>query len=214
MLCRRRVLLISARSAHIYNVSLTQNRKTVGFEVERREYDGFCRRIGVSPEDGLSEDALFELYAQPGNDVNTDFRALFPKDLPMDGGERAVGGSSWKGWCFGRRTKMGDGDPCFFLGPLVAADTDTATALVVAALRGAAVETKLRSDTATSGAFSVQLIGLEGPDSNLEMPKRVLESLGFKPGSQSRYMVREAQGSAIYPTGGRGVIAAAGFEYA
>ena len=155
MLCRRRVLLISARSAHIYNFSFTQNRKTVGLEVERREYDGFCRRIGVSPEDGLSEDALFELYAQPGNDVNTDFRALFPKDLPIDGGERAVGGSSWKGWCFGRRTKMGDGDPCFFLGPLVAADTDTATALVVAALRGAAVETKLRSDTATSGAFSV-----------------------------------------------------------
>jgi hypothetical protein len=40
-------------------------------------YADVCRRIGASPDVGFSEDALFELYAQPGNDVRADYFRLF-----------------------------------------------------------------------------------------------------------------------------------------
>jgi hypothetical protein len=40
-------------------------------------YADVCRRIGASPDVGFGEDALFELYAQPGNDVRADYVRLF-----------------------------------------------------------------------------------------------------------------------------------------
>lgn len=45
------------------------NRQTVGVEVDKEEFDAFCRRVGVDPEQGLGEDALFEIYAQPGESL-------------------------------------------------------------------------------------------------------------------------------------------------
>ena len=40
-------------------------------------YADVCSRIGASPDVGFGEDALFELYAQPGNDVRGDYFRLF-----------------------------------------------------------------------------------------------------------------------------------------
>ena len=40
-------------------------------------YADVCSRIGASPDVGFGEDALFELYAQPGNDVRGDYSRLF-----------------------------------------------------------------------------------------------------------------------------------------
>lgn len=216
------------------------NRKTVGVEVEQEEFDAFCRRIGVSPAQGLGEDALFEIYAQPGNNVQSDFQVLFgntqdaittqegqggcPRlpggnapwcackqdkkgELCWDGGSS---GTPLKGYVFGRAKQSVSGSSTFALGPLVAGDTETATALVLAFLRGAAVHEKLKDAT---GQIRVELIGLEGPGCDVEATRQILESLGFKSGGQSRYMVR-GRAADIYPQGGRGLIAASSFEYA
>lgn len=214
------------------------NRKTVGVEVDQAEFDAFCRRIGASPDQGLAEDALFEIYAQPGNNVEHDFQVLFGNSenalalqdqgtAELAGCPRLPGGTApwcactekkgklcWdggnvstplKGWVFGRPTQLQSGSSSFALGPLVASDTETATALILAALRGAAVHHKL---TDAKGEIQIELLG-----EDVETTRLILESLGFKSGEQSLFMVRGSAAD-IYPVGGRGLIAVSSFEYA
>lgn len=187
------------------------NLETVGIEVQEKEYEAFCRRVGVSPADGFSEDALFEIYAQPGNSVTYDASVVFggaagPR-MQMAGG--GGGSSPPRGWVLGRRTAAAEGSG-YFIGPLVARDAECATALLIAALRGAAVDHKLRDG---SGQFKVELLGVEAPGMPQAEASLVLESLGFKAGGLSRYMVRGSAGK-IYPEGGSRIIAASSFEYA
>ena len=59
------------------------NRKTVGIEVEKREFDAFCRRVGIDPEQGLGEDALFEIYAQPGEPAHNHPRTRRRANCPF-----------------------------------------------------------------------------------------------------------------------------------
>jgi RimJ/RimL family protein N-acetyltransferase len=225
------------------------NQKTVGILVEEAEFKSFCRRVGADPALGLGEDALFEIYAQPGNDVNSDYRILFasseaggqgpalqaqqagaaPGCPRLPGGyapwcacndKTKIGALCWssnegdtplRGYVMGRPTRSG-----FALGPLVAADAETATALLVAALRGAAVDHKLKDK---KGDIEIELLEWQGPGSDPGIAEGVLESLGLKPGGQSRFMVRAPSGGnsmqALYPAGARGgLIAASSFEYA
>jgi GNAT superfamily N-acetyltransferase len=193
------------------------NFETVGMGVQEKEYEAFCRRVGVSPAEGFSEDALFEIYAQPGNSVTYDAGVLFegaagPR-MQMAGGAGGGGGrgsSPARGWVLGRRTAAAEGGSGYFIGPLVARDAECATALLIAALRGAAADHKLRHGL---GQFKVELLGVEAPGMAQAEASLVLESLGFKAGGQSRYMVRGSAGK-IYPEGGSRIIAASSFEYA
>eukprot|EP00802_Teleaulax_amphioxeia_P003092 Tamp_03095.p2 GENE.Tamp_03095~~Tamp_03095.p2 ORF type:complete len:576 (+),score=89.53 Tamp_03095:23-1750(+) len=188
------------------------NLKTAGIEVAHKEYQAFCRRVGVSPAEGFSEDALFEIYAQPGNNATFDAGVLFGRE----GGQETVmggGGASLRGWVMGRRTVASEtkgAEGGYFIGPLVARDDASATALLIAALRGAAVDHKLRDG---AGQFKVELLGVEVPGMAQTEARQVLESLGFKAGGQSRYMVRGDVGK-IYPARGSRIMAASSFEYA
>ena len=224
------------------------NQKTVGILVEEAEFKSFCKRVGADPALGLGEDALFEIYAQPGNDVNNDYRILFASAEAVGQGpalqaqqasgagcprlpggfapwcacndEAKIGALCWstsegdtplRGYVMGRPTRSG-----FALGPLVAADAETATALLVAALRGAAVDYKLKDK---KGDIEIELLEWQGPGSDPRIAQGVLESLGLKPGGQSRFMVRAPSGGnsmqTLYPAGARGsLMAASSFEYA
>ena len=212
------------------------NEKTVGILVEEAEFNSFCKRVGVDPAQGLGEDALFEIYAQPGNNVDNDYRVLFGgeekggavgTDCPRVPGGKApwcacrdkqpgnAQGLCWsgdkdgppvKGYIMGRPTLSG-----FQLGPLVAVDSESATALLLAALRGAAVEHKLKE---RNGDIQIELLEVEGKSSDAGVGRQVLESLGFKAGGTSCFMVRASgDESLFYPRAGALTLASS-FEYA
>ncbi len=215
------------------------NEKTVGILVEEAEFRSFCKRVGVDPAQGFGEDGLFEIYAQPGNDVDFDFRVLFGGDekggavgtgcprlpggkapwcacsenqpgdaqgLCWSAGKDGKDGPRVKGHIMGRPTLSG-----FQLGPLAAVDSESATALLLAALRGAAVDHKLKD---RKGDVQIELLEVEGASSDARVGRQVLESLGFKAGGASTFMVRASGGeSMFYPRAGALTLASS-FEYA
>lgn len=105
-------------------VKLAKDTATEG-EVTRAQWETFCVRSGADPSVGLPLECLLILYHLPGNDASVDYAKITntPPPPPSDG---------LKGYIMGREMRGGG----YWLGPVIAADQEVATTLILAAVRG------------------------------------------------------------------------------